>query len=156
MSRMSCAVSKKSPGRFSGRGQLAWDSIGFDRNDFIRLHGFRLFWQQEAQHAFAEARFDLIGLVAFGKIENPLEGAIVTLVKVVAFAFFFFVFFLFPFDNQAAIGQFDLNVFLIHSGQFGSVFEALVFFGNVSSRQAVTDEFPPPERIYIKQATAKG
>src|SRR5690606_36456351 len=101
--------------RFPGRGRAAWDSLAFDWHDFIRFHGFGLFRQRDAQHAFAETRVDLLGIDTFGQVEHPLEGAIVTLAEVIALPFFFLVLFLFAFDDQAAVGQFDLNVFLIHT-----------------------------------------
>ena len=62
-----------------------------------------------------------------------------TLAKVVTLTFFFLVLLLLALDDQAAVGQFDLDIFLIHARDFSGDFVALVFLGDVHGGRAMLE-----------------
>jgi hypothetical protein len=91
-----------------------------NRHDFFCFDGLVLLGQTNAQQTFVKARLYALRVNAFRQINDPFEGAIVALGKVLIALFIFALGLLLAANNQATVGQFDLDILLIHARQLGS------------------------------------
>src|SRR3972149_5603807 len=102
-----------------------------DRDLLFLLLRLRGLWKRHGEHAVLEACHDLIGVHAAWNLEGAMEGAVAALREVVVLLRLFPLLLLLAFDGEEAVGEFHVDIALIHAGELGRDLVLLVLFDDV-------------------------
>ncbi len=105
--------------------------VAADRDLFTLLFGFGRLWNGDRQYAFFEACLGFVFDQALGQRDGTVEVTHRSFHQVIVVVLFVAFRFSFTANGQDVVGQFDLNIFFVHSRNIGSDAHFLVVFRQV-------------------------
>src|SRR5215831_10651489 len=123
-----------------------------DRDSLLVLLRLRRLRQRDREHAVLEVRLDPVGINAGRHRERTLERAIAALgeVKVLLLLLPFAP--LLALDRQRAVGEFDVDVALVHARQLRRELEGVPLVDDVDGGRLAPADLATPERLNVEHA----
>src|SRR6516225_8691660 len=126
-----------------------------DRDLLFALLCLRGLRQRDGKHAVLEICLDFVGVDAVRNSERSLERTITALGEVIILFLFLLFVPLLALDRQRAVGEFDVDIALVHPRQLRRDLEGVFLFDDVDGRRLAPADLAAPQRLNVEHAAAE-